>query len=72
MPFRPDAALSPVHCSCGDQKHLDLSYSAFDVIARRDRGVVDLKMRPVSCDLQGQTVYYSGPGYGKQDDKGGK
>jgi rare lipoprotein A (peptidoglycan hydrolase) len=45
---------------CGDAQHFDLSYSAFDVIAQRDRGVVDLKVRQVSCDLQGQTIYYQG------------
>ena len=44
---------------CGDERHMDLSYSAFDAIAQRDKGVVDLKIRPVSCDLAGQTIYYS-------------
>jgi hypothetical protein len=28
---------------CGDRTHLDLSYAAFDQIAVRHRGVVDLK-----------------------------
>jgi Lytic transglycolase len=45
---------------CGDERHLDLSYSAFDAIAQRDKGVVDLKIRPVSCDLAGQSIYYGG------------
>ena len=33
--------------------HLDLSYAAFDQIAIRHRGVVDLKVRPASCGKQG-------------------
>ena len=43
---------------CGDRTHLDLSYAAFDQIAVRHRGVVDLKVRPAPCDQQGQTAYY--------------
>lgn len=43
---------------CGDRVHLDLSYAAFDAIAVRDRGVVDLKVRPTSCDQQGQVTFY--------------
>jgi hypothetical protein len=57
----PPSLSAPRRC-CGDAQHFDLSYSAFDVIAQRDRGVVDLKVRPVSCDLQGQTIYYSSDG----------
>jgi len=40
--------------------HFDLSYSAFDVIAQRARGVVDLKAREVPCTMSGQTIYYAG------------
>eukprot|EP00217_Crustomastix_stigmatica_P011596 CAMPEP_0183789006 /NCGR_PEP_ID=MMETSP0803_2-20130417/151_1 /TAXON_ID=195967 /ORGANISM="Crustomastix stigmata, Strain CCMP3273" /LENGTH=253 /DNA_ID=CAMNT_0026033159 /DNA_START=37 /DNA_END=798 /DNA_ORIENTATION=+ len=39
---------------CGDAFHFDLSYAAFDAIAFRDRGVVDLKVREISCDFQGK------------------
>jgi hypothetical protein len=57
---------------CGDERHMDLSYSAFDAIAQRDKGVVDLKIRPVSCDLAGQTIYYGSgtAGYTPQPPKG--
>ena len=43
---------------CGDREHLDLSYAAFDQIAIRHRGVVDLKFRPASCKDQGKVVSY--------------
>lgn len=43
---------------CGDRTHLDLSYAAFDQIALRHRGVVDLKVRPASCSKQGTVNYY--------------
>ena len=43
---------------CGDRTHLDLSYAAFDQIAVRHRGVVDLKVRPADCQKQGVTAYY--------------
>ena len=43
---------------CGDRTHLDLSYAAFDQIAIRHRGVVDLKVRPAPCDKQGVVAYY--------------
>ena len=36
-------------------EHLDLSYAAFDQIAIRHRGVVDLKFRPASCKDQGKS-----------------
>ena len=39
---------------CGDRTHLDLSYAAFDQIAVRHRGVVDLKVRPADCQKQGE------------------
>ena len=43
---------------CGDATHLDLSYAAFDQIAERDRGVVDLKVRPGDCSKQGSVMHY--------------
>lgn len=43
---------------CGDRTHLDLSYAAFDSIAVRHRGVVDLKVRPADCSKQGTVAYY--------------
>ena len=43
---------------CGDRVHLDLSYIAFDAIALRHRGVVDLKVRPADCDNQGVVAFY--------------
>ncbi len=43
---------------CGDVTHLDLSYAAFDQIAERHRGVVDLKVRPASCSKQGVVAFY--------------
>ena len=43
---------------CGDRTHLDLSYAAFDQIAVRHRGVVDLKVRPADCSKQGTVAYY--------------
>jgi len=43
---------------CGDRERLDLSYAAFDQIAIRHRGVVDLKFRPASCKDQGKVVSY--------------
>lgn len=43
---------------CGDATHLDLSYAAFDAIAVRNRGVVDLKYRYVDCSRQGETASY--------------
>lgn len=42
---------------CGDRTHLDLSYMAFDYLAPREAGVVDLKIRNVSCKLQGQVTH---------------
>lgn len=43
---------------CGDRTHLDLSYAAFDQIAVRHRGVVDLKVRPADCSKQGSVAFY--------------
>jgi len=43
---------------CGDVVHLDLSYIAFDAIALRHRGVVDLKVRPADCGKQGVVAFY--------------
>lgn len=43
---------------CGDRVHLDLSYVAFDSIAMRHRGVVDLKVRPADCAKQGVVAFY--------------
>ena len=43
---------------CGDRTHLDLSYAAFDQIAVRHRGVVDLRVRPAPCNKQGSVTYY--------------
>lgn len=43
---------------CGDRVHLDLSYAAFDSIAIRHRGVVDLKVRPADCSKQGVVAFY--------------
>lgn len=43
---------------CGDRTHLDLSYAAFDQIAIRHRGVVDLKVRPADCGKQGVVAFY--------------
>ncbi len=43
---------------CGDAVHLDLSYIAFDAIAVRHRGVVDLKVRPADCGKQGVVAFY--------------
>lgn len=43
---------------CGDRTHLDLSYAAFDQIALRHRGVVDLKVRPADCSKQGTVAFY--------------
>ena len=54
----PNAGSNQRWC-CGDARHFDLSYAAFDAIARRDRGVVDLKLRPVSCDKMGQSFHYA-------------
>ena len=36
---------------CGDRTHLDLSYAAFDQIAIRHRGVVDLRVGGVPYPL---------------------
>ena len=41
--------------------HLDLSYAAFDQIAIRHRGVVDLKVRPADCDKQASSRFTSEP-----------
>jgi hypothetical protein len=35
-----------------------LSYAAFDQIAERHRGVVDLKVRPGDCSKQGSVMHY--------------
>jgi rare lipoprotein A (peptidoglycan hydrolase) len=43
---------------CGDRTHLDLSYAAFDQIAMRHRGVVDIKVRPADCSKQGTVAFY--------------
>lgn len=48
-------------CCGGEQnaRHFDLSYAAFDSIAIRHRGIVDVKYRKVSCDGLGQEKYYA-------------
>jgi len=51
---------------CGDATHLDLSYAAFDFIALRSRGVVDIKYRQVSCDRISELTYYDADGDGKE------
>jgi len=43
---------------CGDKMHFDLSYVAFDAIAKRDKGVVDLMWRKVDCSRQGEMGFY--------------
>jgi len=35
---------------CGDTTHFDLSSQAWDQIALRNKGVVDIAFRRVSCD----------------------
>lgn len=47
---------------CGGEasnRHFDLSYVAFDAIAIRHRGIVDIRYRKVSCDSLGESKYYS-------------
>jgi hypothetical protein len=43
----------------GSARHLDLSYLAFDAIAIRHRGVVDVKWRKADCKDLGAIKYYS-------------
>ena len=69
--FRLHGASCPCHhpnpsnqrwCCGGENsgsRHFDLSYAAFDAIAIRHRGVVDIKYRKTSCDTLGQEKYYS-------------
>ena len=35
-----------------------INYIAFDAIALRHRGVVDLKVRPADCGKQGVVAFY--------------
>tara|TARA_B100000683_G_scaffold103594_3_gene102317 strand:+ start:10996 stop:11745 length:750 start_codon:yes stop_codon:yes gene_type:complete len=42
----------------GGNRHWDLSYAAFDAIAIRHRGVVDVRYRRTSCDSMGEERYY--------------
>lgn len=42
----------------GGNRHWDLSYAAFDAIAIRHRGVVDVRYRRASCDRLGEERYY--------------
>ena len=42
----------------GRESTLDLSYAAFDAIAIRHRGVVDVRYRRTSCDSMGEERYY--------------
>ncbi len=56
-PSRPPNSGSKRGC-CGDPVHLDRSYVAFDSIAVRHRGVVDLKVRPADCAKQGVVAFY--------------
>ena len=43
---------------CGDALHLDLSYLAFEAIAQKEMGVVDLQIRAADCSRWGQLTSY--------------
>jgi len=50
------------HCCGGeadDGRHLDLSYAAFDSVALRHRGLVDIKYRKTDCSTLGEEKYYT-------------
>jgi len=58
---------------CGDVIHFDLSYAAFDAIANRGKGVVDLRARAAKCDKVGEIQYHdedSGDGGNWEGKKG--
>ena len=44
---------------CGDAQHFDMSYAAFDAIADRGRGVVDLKVKSCGCEHHGSVITYT-------------
>ena len=53
--YPANAASNAMWC-CGDVPHFDLGYAAFDVIADRGKGVVDLLWRQVDCSKRKYSV----------------
>ncbi len=46
---KPGNEYSNKRWCCGDDRHLDLSWKAFEKIGRVDKGVVGVKFRKVPC-----------------------
>ena len=44
---------------CGDKAHYDLSTMAFEKLARKSVGVINMQYRAITCDFKGGIIVYT-------------